>query len=593
MAGQNTPRSYRELDTSDVDDKLTKLVSSKRHQAERAIQDAYLGHERTALVCDESTGLVRSATRRGFKVKFILNQTTFKVTKITENPNDPSDYDSDGFFVHRKDGRVLSFPLHREAMSNPMCSLASLVKDKSYVSETRSALIRPGARIVLSLLFSILSAAMSNAVLLAYYRAQRDGDENECETLEYRMKLNALYAKELATLCEWHAREIDRYLRVSAQRDRSFAQLCNDQKGLNVRLLNGLLCRRHDVRFRNLRSEEFKTKRFFLEEGRALLFGGPGSGKTSGTGWLCYSIQPTRHKLLYLDPKGELALNKSTGNAQLSFKIAPVSRKNCALGRRPSKAERAAPTPQELNRLLNECYNEQDDVMAKEKFERTKPHVNIGTISHVDHGKTTLTAAITKYFGDFKAYDQIDGAPEAKARGITISTAHVEYETDNRHYAHVDCSGHADYVKNMITVATQMDGAILVVNAADGPMLQTHEHTLLCQRTSVTNRSSGELDACSSSKHIASRTPSLRKVCDANQTPVFSQPQTRGTGNDSNDAFWNNSNGKRKSRKCANVYNADLIHKNRELDEFASGGEWALSQFSTALNKTSAMNQLH
>src|SRR6056297_2015547 len=102
--------------------------------------------------------------------------------------------------------------------------------------------------------------------------------------------------------------------------------------------------------------------------------------------------------------------------------------------------------------------------MAKQKFERNKPHVNIGTIGHVDHGKTTLTAAITKYFGDFQAYDKIDGAPEEKARGITISTAHVEYETDARHYAHVDCPGHADYVKNMITGAAQMDGAILVVN---------------------------------------------------------------------------------------------------------------------------------
>ena len=117
--------------------------------------------------------------------------------------------------------------------------------------------------------------------------------------------------------------------------------------------------------------------------------------------------------------------------------------------------------------------------MAKAKFERTKPHANIGTIGHVDHGKTTLTAAITKYFGDFQAYDQIDGAPEEKARGITISTAHVEYETDARHYAHVDCPGHADYVKNMITGAAQMDGAILVVNAADGPMPQTREHILL------------------------------------------------------------------------------------------------------------------
>ena len=123
--------------------------------------------------------------------------------------------------------------------------------------------------------------------------------------------------------------------------------------------------------------------------------------------------------------------------------------------------------------------------MAKEKFERTKPHANIGTIGHVDHGKTTLTAAITKYFGDFRAYDQIDGAPEEKARGITISTAHVEYETDNRHYAHVDCPGHADYVKNMITGAAQMDGAILVVSAADGPMPQTREHILLSKQVGV------------------------------------------------------------------------------------------------------------
>src|SRR5690554_3388962 len=123
--------------------------------------------------------------------------------------------------------------------------------------------------------------------------------------------------------------------------------------------------------------------------------------------------------------------------------------------------------------------------MAKAKFERNKPHVNIGTIGHVDHGKTTLTAAITKYFGDFKGYDQIDGAPEEKARGITISTSHVEYETDSRHYAHVDCPGHADYVKNMITGAAQMDGAILVVNAADGPMPQTREHVLLARQVGV------------------------------------------------------------------------------------------------------------
>ena len=128
--------------------------------------------------------------------------------------------------------------------------------------------------------------------------------------------------------------------------------------------------------------------------------------------------------------------------------------------------------------------------MAKEKFERTKPHVNIGTIGHVDHGKTTLTAAITKVLSfsgkaSFKAYDQIDGAPEERERGITISTAHVEYETETRHYAHVDCPGHADYVKNMITGAAQMDGAILVVSAADGPMPQTREHILLSRQVGV------------------------------------------------------------------------------------------------------------
>ena len=123
--------------------------------------------------------------------------------------------------------------------------------------------------------------------------------------------------------------------------------------------------------------------------------------------------------------------------------------------------------------------------MGKEKFERTKPHVNVGTIGHVDHGKTTLTAAITKQFGDFQDYDTIDSAPEEKARGITISTAHVEYETENRHYAHVDCPGHADYVKNMITGAAQMDGAILVVNAADGPMPQTREHILLGRQVGI------------------------------------------------------------------------------------------------------------
>ena len=130
--------------------------------------------------------------------------------------------------------------------------------------------------------------------------------------------------------------------------------------------------------------------------------------------------------------------------------------------------------------------------MAKGKFERKKPHVNVGTIGHVDHGKTTLTAAMThvlskKYGGEAKNYDQIDAAPEEKARGITINTAHVEYQTSKRHYAHVDCPGHADYIKNMITGAAQMDGAILVVSAADGPMPQTREHVLLARQVGVPN----------------------------------------------------------------------------------------------------------
>src|SRR6202162_3566548 len=129
--------------------------------------------------------------------------------------------------------------------------------------------------------------------------------------------------------------------------------------------------------------------------------------------------------------------------------------------------------------------------MAKEKFDRNKPHVNVGTIGHIDHGKTTLTAAITKVLGkhnpkvQFRSFDSIDNAPEEKARGITIATAHVEYETGKRHYAHVDCPGHADYIKNMITGAPQMDGGILVVSAVDGPMPQTREHVLLARQVNV------------------------------------------------------------------------------------------------------------
>ncbi len=128
--------------------------------------------------------------------------------------------------------------------------------------------------------------------------------------------------------------------------------------------------------------------------------------------------------------------------------------------------------------------------MAKEKFERTKPHVNIGTIGHIDHGKTTLTSAITKVLNekglaDFRSFDSIDNAPEEKERGITINTAHVEYQTEKRHYAHIDCPGHADYIKNMVTGAAQMDGAILVVAATDGPMPQTREHILLARQVNV------------------------------------------------------------------------------------------------------------
>ncbi len=176
--------------------------------------------------------------------------------------------------------------------------------------------------------------------------------------------------------------------------------------------------------------------------------------------------------------KNKLKSRKSTG------KILPLEhiRENRNTRKRVKTAK--------LDKKRKKKYKKQEEKMAKEKFERTKPHVNIGTIGHVDHGKTTLTAAITlalstKGYAQVKAYDEIDAAPEEKARGITINTAHVEYETDNRHYAHVDCPGHADYIKNMITGAAQMDGAILVVSAADGPMPQTREHILLARQVNV------------------------------------------------------------------------------------------------------------
>src|SRR3984893_11842980 len=148
----------------------------------------------------------------------------------------------------------------------------------------------------------------------------------------------------------------------------------------------------------------------------------------------------------------------------------------------------ASPAPARSG--CSRCSALETKIMSKAKFQRTKPHCNIGTIGHIDHGKTTLTAAITKVLaesggGTFVPFDQIDKAPEERARGITIATAHVEYETANRHYAHVDCPGHADYIKNMITGAAQMDGAILVVSAADGPMPQTREHILLARQVGV------------------------------------------------------------------------------------------------------------
>ena len=174
--------------------------------------------------------------------------------------------------------------------------------------------------------------------------------------------------------------------------------------------------------------------------------------------------------------------------------------------------------------------------MSKEKFERSKPHVNVGTIGHVDHGKTTLTAAITrvmasKFGGEFKAYDQIDAAPEEKARGITIATAHVEYQSPKRHYAHVDCPGHADYIKNMITGAAQMDGAVLVVSAADGPMPQTREHILLARQVGVPyivvylNKA----DMVDDAELLELVEMEVRELLDSNQVPGDDTPIVRGS----------------------------------------------------------------
>jgi len=175
--------------------------------------------------------------------------------------------------------------------------------------------------------------------------------------------------------------------------------------------------------------------------------------------------------------------------------------------------------------------------MAKEKFERTKPHVNVGTIGHVDHGKTTLTAAITKVLAlkgeaQYRAFDSIDNAPEERARGITIAIAHVEYETDNRHYAHVDCPGHADYIKNMITGAAQMDGAILVVAAPDGPMPQTREHILLAHQVEVPAMVVflNKVDMMEDEELLELVEMELRELLTANDFPGDEVPIIRGSG---------------------------------------------------------------
>ena len=172
--------------------------------------------------------------------------------------------------------------------------------------------------------------------------------------------------------------------------------------------------------------------------------------------------------------------------------------------------------------------------MAKQKFERNKPHVNIGTIGHVDHGKTTLTAAITKYlamqgYAEFEDYASIDKAPEEKARGITINTAHVEYQTDARHYAHVDCPGHADYIKNMITGAAQMDGAILVIAATDGPMAQTKEHLLLARQVGVPAIVvfMNKADLVDDEELLELVEMEIRETCPSTSSPATTSPSSR------------------------------------------------------------------
>ncbi|AHL30856.1 MAG: Elongation factor Tu [Candidatus Hodgkinia cicadicola] len=204
--------------------------------------------------------------------------------------------------------------------------------------------------------------------------------------------------------------------------------------------------------------------------------------------------------------------------------------------------------------------------MVKLKFERIKPHVNVGTIGHVDHGKTTLTAAITKFFGNYRAYDEIDSAPEEKARGITIATAHVEYETKLRHYAHVDCPGHADYVKNMITGAAQMDGAILVCSAQDGPMPQTREHILLAKQVGVPAIVVflNKLDQARDSELVELVELELRELLSSYGYPGSDVPIVRGSALL---ALQNNSNWKHGIDQLMNAIDLHIPQPKRDKDK--------------------------